>query len=638
MRVDVKKFLFLGVESQRSAFFEEAQDLGVVHFINEKKTPVTVPEEIQHFQQAIKVLRGQPTIEQEESTNYSQARAIVEDIIANHAILHKNEEEERVLKLEISRMEPLGDFSLEDLDFIENEGKRVVQFYYSEEGVVKQETLPENVIYLGMAHNLDYFMRIGKEPAQLLKMFEIKIDRTLDELQDRLAEIHRQNAQAHTELKELAKYDEYLHHALVDLLNRSQLNDVQHYVQYALDDSLFAVEGWVPVDKVDAMNHLVEEKDVYMTEIAIEDKDVIPTYLENAGVARVAEDLTHIYDTPSHTDKDPSLWVLVFFSLFFAMIIGDGGYGLVFLLISLWIRFKVKPEKKLEKRLLTLMTILCVSCIGWGLLTTSFFGIPIGLDNPLRKVSLMQWLVEKKAEYHIHRQDEVWQEWVKKIPSLKDVTDAKDFVKKGAIETNGSTVQEVLNKFSDNILMELALFIGCIHVILSLGRYMFRTWPSIGWILFIIGAYLAIPQFLKATSLIHFAFGVSPEEGPIAGKYLMYIGLTLAIVLSFIKNKIYGLLEATNVIQIFGDVLSYLRLYALGLSGSLLTATINEMAGSMNIVLGTIIIIFGHTVNMLLGVMGGVIHGLRLNFLEWYHYSFEGGGKLFSPLQKKKIE
>jgi V/A-type H+-transporting ATPase subunit I len=311
---------------------------------------------------------------------------------------------------------------------------------------------------------------------------------------------------------------------------------------------------------------------------------------------------------------------------------------LVFLLIALYVRFKVKPEKKAGKRVLTLMTILCVSCIGWGLLTTSFFGIPFGFDNPIRKVSVMQWLAEKKAEFHISRHDEVWQEWVTKIPALKDVTNPNEFLRKGTSNLDQSTVSEVLNKFTDNILMELALLIGCIHVILSLGRYMFRNWPAIGWILFIIGAYLAIPEFLKATSIIHFAFGVNPETAPTIGKELMIAGLSIAIVLSLIKNKVFGLLEATNVVQIFGDILSYLRLYALGLSGSLLTATINEMAGSLNFVLGAIVLIMGHSVNMILGVMGGVIHGLRLNFLEWYHYSFEGGGKPFTPLHKKKIE
>lgn len=639
MRVDVKKFLFLGIKSLKQKFFEEAQNLGIIHFINEANTRAPVPEEVHKFQQAIKVLRGQPSVDQEESTDYSQSRAIVEKILHFGSTLHKNEEELRVLKLEISRMEPLGNFSLEDLEFIQREGKRVIQFYYSEEGAIDQTKLPEDVEYLGNAHHLDYFVGIRKEAAQYPKMVEIKVDRTLDQLYAREAEIRRQNSHAHQELKTLAKYNEYLHYALIDLLNEAQLTDVQSYVRYSLDDSLFAVEGWVPVDKEDALKQLIEANDVYCEEIAIEDRDIIPTYLENEGIHRVGEDLTHIYDVPSHTDKDPSMWVLVFFALFFAMIIGDGGYGLVFLLISLYVRYKVKPEKKLGKRMLTLMTILCFSCIAWGVLTTSFFGIPVGFDNPLRKFSLIQWLAEKKAAFHMEHKDAVWKEWVEQIPALKGVTTPKEFVEQGILYLReGEPVNAVLNKFTDNILMELALMIGCIHIILSLGRYLFRNWPALGWILFIIGAYLAIPQFLQATSMIHFVFGVNPETGPIAGKYLMYIGMTLAVFFSFLKNKIWGILEPTNVIQIFGDILSYLRIYALGLSGSLLTATINEMAGSLNIVFGTLVIILGHSINMLLGVMGGVIHGLRLNFLEWYHYSFEGGGKLFSPLMKKKIE
>lgn len=638
MRYDVLKYLFLGASSQKNQFFEEAQELGMVHFINETKQAATVPEDIQRFQHAIKVLRGQPPVDQDETTDYSLAPGIVKRILENNALLLKNEEEGRTLSLEISRMEPLGNFSLEDLQFIEREGQRVIQFYYSEEGVVDQEALPDEVVYLGNAHHLDYFMGIRKEPAQYNKMFEIKVDRSLEELDHRVKELQKQNMRAHEELKALAKYNEYLHHALVDMLNRAQLNDVQHYVQYALDESLFAIEGWVPVDKVAEVEKLADARDIYMEEVAILPEDVAPTYLENTGIHRVAEDLTHIYDTPSNTDKDPSMWVLVFFSLFFAMIIGDGGYGLVFLLVSLYIRYKIKPEKKLGKRMLTLMTVLCVSCIGWGLLTTSFFGIPIGFDNPIRKVSVMQWLVEKKAAFHINHQDEVWKEWVEKIPELKDVKNPKQFVQEGVTYLNQTPVNAVLNKFTDNILMELALLIGCIHVILSLGRYMFRNWPAIGWILFIIGAYLAVPKFLHATSIIHFVFGVNPDTAPTDGKYLMYIGLGVAVALSFMKNKIYGLLEATNVVQIFSDILSYLRLYALGLSGSLLTATINEMAGSLNFVLAAIILVAGHTVNMVLGVMGGVIHGLRLNFLEWYHYSFEGGGKPFSPLHKRKIE
>ena len=74
---------------------------------------------------------------------------------------------------------------------------------------------------------------------------------------------------------------------------------------------LFAIEGWVPVNKVDRLKEIIGQLNIYEEEIAIEPTDVIPTYLENHGAARLGEDLVHVYDTPSHTDKDPSMWVLV---------------------------------------------------------------------------------------------------------------------------------------------------------------------------------------------------------------------------------------------------------------------------------------------------------------------------------------
>ena len=118
----------------------------------------------------------------------------------------------------------------------------------------------------------------------------------------------------------------------------------------------------------------------------------------------------------------------------------------------------------------------------------------------------------------------------------------------------------------------------------------------------------------------------------------MYVGLILAVGIAIFRHKLLGLLEASNLIQIFGDVLSYLRLYALGLAGSLLTATMLDLAASVPFVFGLIILLLGHAVNIVLGIMGGIIHGLRLNFLEWYHYSFEGGGRMFNPLRKQKID
>ena len=105
-----------------------------------------------------------------------------------------------------------------------------------------------------------------------------------------------------------------------------------------------------------------------------------------------------------------------------------------------------------------------------------------------------------------------------------------------------------------------------------------------------------------------------------------------------IEKRFGGIGEITQILQVFADILSYLRLYALALASTIMAETFNDIGSTVGLVLGILVILVGHGVNIMLGTMGGVIHGLRLNFIEWYHYSFEGGGKLFAPLKKLKAK
>jgi|688.fasta_scaffold01000_25 V/A-type H+-transporting ATPase subunit I len=637
MRYDVKKFLFVGVSKERSRFFEIAQELGVVHFLETKSKVKEVPGDVQDNMAAIKILRGLPPTEQEEIEDYAIADGLIQKILDLKHKKEKLSEEERIVRLDISRIEVFGDFSRDDIAWLEKETGRKVQFYFTKHGDEEKHPVPEDLIYVGSEHGLDYYVAFNKSLKQFPRMVEMQIPHPLGEQRQKLKEILAEYHAAENRLKGYAKYNTFLHHALIHKLNSYNLHAAQESVKWEMDKALFAIEGWVPVNKVKELWPLLEKLDVHGEEVAFDPNDVPPTVLENEGAARLGEDLVRIYDTPSYTDKDPSLWVLGFFALFFAFIVGDGGYGLIFLGVALYIRYKYTLNKT-GTRVINLIMILGFACLCWGFLTTSFFGIHIGLDSPLRKVSLLQWLVEKKADYLIAHRDAEWQEWVKKIPALGQATNAKEFLEKGVVQHHGHPEHEILNKFSDNIMFELAILIGVIHLIISMLRYAKRTWTAFGWVLFLIGAYLYFPVFLGVNSIIHFVLGVNREAGAQAGLYLMFGGMALATILALIKHRFLGILEPMAVIQVFADTMSYLRLYALGLSGAMLTATMLDLAGSVNFILGALILIAGHLVNIVLSIMGGTIHGLRLNFLEWYHYSFEGGGRPFNPLRKLKIE
>lgn len=641
MRYDVQKFLFVGHEGDKDTFFHRAQEAGIIHFINANTARALEPTDaVKDIAKAIKVLRGLPVVDQEEIEDYTTAIPKAKQILSLATDVNALLEEERLVKLEMSRVEVFGDFSSSDLALIEKEGDRKIQFFCAKLGSSEHPDLPEELIHIGSDHGLDYFCSISKQSRQYPKMIEMIIDRPWGQLKKRHEDIHKEIQDKERVLKGLAKYSRFLHHAFIIKLNEFHLETAKSCVDLPLEDGgLFAVQGWVPTHKLAALQPLVDELNIYVEEIRINDNEVPPTYLENEGLARIGEDLVHIYDTPSNTDKDPSLCVLFFFALFFSMIIGDGGYGLILLLVAMYVRYKYKGLRGTKMRVLNLVTILAFSCIVWGALTTSFFGITIAPDNPVRKVSLMSWLVEQKIEYHIQRHDEVYQEWVKKFPQLQGVTNPEQFLVEASTPNNrGGRNYEAYNKFADNIMMELALLVGVIHIIFSMGRYLNRNWSHLGWIIFLIGAYLYTPSFLGAASILDFVFGINQEAAARDGLYLMYGGMALAVVIALFKHKWLGLLEASVVIQIFGDVLSYLRLYALGLAGSMLTATMIDLAAAVPFVFGVLILLLGHGVNIVLGIMGGTIHGLRLNFLEWYHYSFEGGGKKFTPLKKQELE
>jgi V/A-type H+-transporting ATPase subunit I len=155
-------------------------------------------------------------------------------------------------------------------------------------------------------------------------------------------------------------------------------------------------------------------------------------------------------------------------------------------------------------------------------------------------------------------------------------------------------------------------------------------------VIFIAGGYLYFPSILKATTLVHILGFFDKTTAEEIGLQLIYIGIPTALFLALIQKRFKGVGEVATLIQVFADVLSYLRLYALGLAGAIMAETFNDIGEGVGLALGALVILVGHGVNVMLGIMAGMIHGLRLNFIEWYHYCFDGGGRLFRPLMRLK--
>lgn len=640
MITEVKKYLILGTLEDVNRFYERAQKEGFIEFISSSRRPKELPEKIQVLLKALKIVKKIPKqAECEGEWTWEEIQGFAEDIVDLKASIEKRREEERILEADIARISPLGDFSLEDIRYIEKEGHCKVQFFCVKSSKAEKLKDKEGFFLVGSFFDLDYFMSISPKPLTSHDLMEMRIDLSLGDLQDQreavLESIHSMEA----EIKRLAGYMHHFQELLLEDLNRYHLESAQQEVSYPLQGaSLFCVEAWIPSSKISKMFSLLSGLSVHCEQIQIESTDSLPTVMENTGIPRLGEDLVRIYDVPSCRDKDPSGWVFWFFALFFAMIIADAGYGLLYLVSLLFLKWKLPAFKGAGKRLFKIAMALSISIVLWGVLTCSYFGLNISPNSFLGKISPMQFLVAKKAEFHLTQKDEVYKEWVTTLPQVAPAKTGKEFVALGVKETNLGEKHAVYESFADSILLELSLLIGIIHVTLSLLRYSLRNWANFGWIAFLIGGYLFFPTMLHVTSMANFLGWVHPEMAGAVGKQLVYVGIGSALVLSLFQHKWKGFKELTKVIELFGDILSYLRLYALALAGTILAETFNGMGEAVGLVGGFFVIVLGHGINISLGLMAGVIHGLRLNFIEWYHYSFEGGGRFFNPLKLLKLE
>lgn len=637
---DVFKYLILGTNKSATVFFERAQEKGFLEFITlSKKKIVQTPAAVQIMLQAIKILKKQPhKAPYEGSGDVILATQLAERTIELKEDLEKLQEEKRALAVEKIRVAPFGRFSMDDIHAIEKLGNRKVQFFCMKTSRRKEITLPSEILYVASEYDLDYFISIGKMPISPPGMIEMRIEASLGEIQDRLDFITDAHSRIEHELKAHAAYIDFLEHVLVEELNSYHLQAVQKEIIHPLENSLFFIEAWVPDNKVTQLRTLANECGICVERVAIDKKDRVPTCLDNRGINRIGEDLIKVYDTPSITDKDPSSWVLWFFVIFFAIIVGDAGYGLLFLALTLYIKKKFPHLRGEQKRMLKLVGVLSGACIVWGVIISSYFGMKLSPDNFFSKISPLHALVEGKADYHLAKSDDVYHFWEEKYPSIAKAHSGKEMLKMVVAQKKALTSYPMIDEFTGNIILEFTIILGVIHLSLSFLRYLRRNVAGLGWVCFMIGGYLYFPMMLHATTIPEFMGWISMPTGAAFGLQCLYGGLGFALIVAVIQHRMKGLGEIANMVQVFADVLSYLRLYALSLAGAIMASTFNQEGSALGLFLGFLVVLAGHGINMLLAVMGGVIHGLRLNFLEWYHYCFDGGGKIFKPLRKLKLK
>jgi len=533
-------------------------------------------------------------------------------IIELDASCKKIRDELTLLGNKLSTIEKLGDFSLDDIRLIEKKGNVKIQIWEcpkkSAEEINFEKVLAVFKIYSDSSSV--FFLTCAKEPVQLRKCSEIVVEEDLAGLKKAMTELKEKQNGTESAIFDLAAkrselYDNYLAELDKISFNRAAKGTVSEF-----DDKVFLLQAWCPKSELANLKKTFENECAAIIEIEPEKDETIPTLIDSKkAVDEMGRDLVNIYDTPAYNDWDPSSWVFFSFTLFFAMIVGDGGYGLLLFVFMLFLKIKLKNPGAAMKRFINLSLVLTGATAVYGILTGAFFGwFPKAFEAPL-------------------------------ITFCKNM----DFIK--IDKTNPDTTK---------FMMQLSVLIGMVHICLSLILRGLRAAKdekdfitpliNIAWIGGI-WSFFFWYAFDKGGSTVFNA--ADPAAISANGLLMLEIFAGILVVLYAIQAKTFNPFKMVyasffglyNGVQFFSDILSYIRLFALGLSGALLAQTFNNLAGQVldlgvvGYIFAPLIAIFGHLLNIALCLMGGVIHGLRLNFLEWYRWCFDGSGRKFVPFK-----
>ena len=614
MITKMKKLALLVYHKEYAAFLEKLREVGVVHIEERESGSIENPEMEQKMAVAARYARIVKRLEAcapevlEPAGDVSSADAIMNKVETLVADIEQHRILQQVLDKDIASLEPWGDFDYSNVEKLREAGYELNFFVTSAKSYMSEWENDYNAIPVAEKQSRKYFVTLAPigtvidvdaEPAKLPTT-------SLTALEGELAAV---NARIGNFEKELAR------HALcglntVKVAQEQQKRDIE-FTKVLLGgekvsgDKLVMLEGWVPMDSVDSLKAMLDNSGVFYELRAARRGDNFPVKLRNNAFTRMFEVLTKMYGMPSGTDFDPTPIVAPFFSLFFAFCMGDAGYGLLMVLLGFLLK------KKMGKNLAGMMNLVITLGIFttiMGALLGTFFGM-----------SLLEFTG---------------------IPQS-----FRNFIIAGDVELMGSTYDKQ---------MLLALGIGVIHISIAMtvkainSTVFFGFKESLsawGWWLVVVGG--VVVGTLSFLSVI--PAGLSKWVFIAVGG----VGALGIYVLNNLRRNILvnigaGLWDTYNMASgLLGDILSYIRLFALGLAGGMLGATFNSLAmmvvegqEGVGAVFGWIgfglIILVGHTLNIAMSCLSAFVHPLRLTFVEYFkNAGYEGKGEEYKPFKNE---
>ena len=606
MIIPMHKYSFLVYHENYSDFLADLKELGVVHIIEKKDEPTEKMQEefrqVNEIDKLIKFLEKRNTENVKAKVDIpEEGEKLVDEIKEVQARLEQLHQLLGNKKKELAQLEPWGQFSWDDLEKIKDIGITPVFFYSS---VNKYDPEWEKEYNIGVVSTDDrytyfvIFLEQGSETPELQGAEEIRLpDKTLKEVQADISNMEKEIAELNARLDAYTKYGlenlKKYKNEIQDILN---LENALHNTDDQVEGKVKLLEGWTPDTNIQELEKYLEEKNILYLRSEPHTDEKPPIKLKNGPFAKLFEPIGKLFSLPSYMELDLTPFFAPFFMMFFGFCLGDAGYGLIFVIAATVYKYKASKD---FKPILTMVQWLGGATVLFGAITGTFFGI-----NLAEQVD---------------------------APFLQGVK--KMFL----------TPEDMFN---------LALVFGFIQIIFGMFVKVANqikqhgigfALSTIGWIIVILST---------ATMAVLDKVNDAGEENKMMFSTIHIIILGIAglgiYIFNHPKRNVFvnigaGLWDTYNMVTGFaGDLLSYIRLFALGLSSAILGLVFNKLAMDLSPdiiivkqLVFLIILIFGHGLNIFMSGLGSFVHPMRLTFVEFYkNAGFMGGGKEYKPFRK----
>lgn len=608
MIAKMNKYSFLIYHKEYETFLEKLRELGVVH-VEIRQTGEMENENLQSllqkhtfYKNLFKEMSAQSVLCENKPS--SESNSTIEQVIEKYEdskdSLQTLNQQLPTLDKEIAQMEIWGEFDWKVIEDLKDNGWQL-QFFCCPERAFDEAWIEEyNATVINKKGGQCYFVTVNhdlvKFEAETVRLPQYKLSDLKAKQSSLLVEIEEAKKQLSMYC---ASHLSIVEAAMNQLQGEIDLLEVKLGGEKKADGSLVLLEGWAPVENDEALRAMLEKSGVYYESRPAEKEDNAPIKLKNNKLTRAFEMLTKMYGMPDYGEFDPTPLLAPFYALFFGMCVGDAGYGLLLVLLGLYLK------KKLSKSMAGLMNLL----ITLGAATTivgavfnTFFGATLtSFDLPA---------------------------WMKSLIITGD--------------WEGTTYNKT---------MVIALLVGMFHICFAMTvkaigstvRYGFKNSLSDwGWWLFVGGS--VVVATLNYLGVIDMEMSKMAFIG-IGGVSAIGIYLLNNIRRNVFMNIGAGLWDTYNMATgLMGDLLSYLRLYALGLAGGMLGGVFNDLGmqlrdsmsdflfGIPGWICFALIFVAGHSLNIALSCLSGYVHSIRLTFVEYFKNSgYNGKGTSYKP-------